>query len=67
MMLCKKKYLKKMQDLVQRSLLDSFIGIDPFFHKCVTHHIKWMCPEQARKVGGHVNVMGGIDLFLLNF
>ena len=66
-MLCKEKLTKNAGSCTTYFIRQFLFGIDPFFHKCVTHHIKWACPEQDRKVGGYVNVLGGIDFFLLNF
>ena len=67
MMLCKEKLTKNAWSCTTYFIRQFLFGIDPFFHKCVTHHIKWACPEQDRKVGGYVNVLWGIDFFLLNF
>ena len=64
MMLCKEKLTKNAGSCTTYFIRQFLFGIDPFFHKCVTHHIKWACPEQDRKVGGYVNVLGGIDFFI---
>ena len=53
MMLCKKKLAQNAGSCTTWFIRQFLFGIDPFFYQCVTAHIKWKWPEQARKVSGY--------------
>ena len=61
MMLRKKKLTQNAGSCTTWFIRQFLFGIDPFYYQCVTAHIKWKWPEQARKVSGYVNVLGSID------
>jgi hypothetical protein len=67
MMLRKKKLAQNAGSCTTWFIRQFLFGIDPFFYQCVTAHIKWKWPEQARKVSGHVNVLWAIFFVFIEF